>query len=886
MQIGDRLVDRYEVVRPIGAGGMGEVYQARDTRLGRNVAIKVLPAAVECDPDRLARFEREARAIAALNHPNICALYDVAEDNGRAFLIMEFLEGETLQQRLARGPLDVDQLVDYGIALADALDLAHRQGLIHRDLKPANIFVTTRGQVKMLDFGLARIVDNDGDETRMPGGLTDAGTAVGTLGYMSPEQLRGLQVDGRSDLFSLGAVLYEMATGRRAFGGNTNAVVSAAILHEASPRPGAARLDLPARLDETILKTLEKDLDLRCQSAAELRADLKRVKRASEPSAAAPPGSMPSATAGASPGSLTMPVAPVLSDAQEAVSLAKRHPMTLAITALVVVGLVAGGIWLAQRSALPVFHRLTFRSGIVYSAMFTPDDQTIVYSAAWQDAPLELFSTRMDSHESRSLGFPSALLLSMSRLSEMALSIHPRGSVAGLGGMHGTLARVPLAGGAYHAIVDDVSLADWTPDGGDLAVVRAVGGRNRLELPAGHVIYETANNILAMRLSPSGDRAALALHAPGFGTDGSIAIVDRTGKQTDLTHGELGDFADLAWAPSGREIWFDFGIAGGDSLEAVDLAGHRRTLLRLPGRFQLFDVSRDGRALINKTNWRVAVYGVTPGQQTERDFSWLDVSEVDDVTPDGTTLVITEFGEGGDPRRWSIYLRKTDDSPAVRLGDGQAMAISPDGTRVLAMTRTAGPQLVLYPTGPGEAVRIPNHGISDYFMAVWLPDGKHILFTGVAPDGAQRCYFESVDGTEFRALSPAGFSLALAQPAGARAPDGHSFVAIDANHVARILSLDGSAKPRSIPGIQPWETPLRWSADARSLYVARLDVTPVKIERLDLTTGARTLWKVLMPAEPAGVQSLYAVQISPDRGWHFYSCWRVLSDLYAVDGLK
>ena len=271
----------YEIGAPLGAGGMGEVYEARDTRLDRIVAVKVLPFELAGDAAARARFDREARAIAALNHPNICALHDVGHDGGRDFLVMERLEGETLQQRLLRGPLGVPQVLDFGIALADALDAAHARGLIHRDLKPGNVFITSRGVPKILDFGLAKsLAESASDVTRrVDDALTVSGTSVGTIAYMSPEQLRAEPLDVRTDLFSVGLVLYEMATGKRAFTGSTSAVISAGILSQEPPAPRSFRADLPARLEEAILKTLEKDLTLRCQTAAELRADLTRARR-------------------------------------------------------------------------------------------------------------------------------------------------------------------------------------------------------------------------------------------------------------------------------------------------------------------------------------------------------------------------------------------------------------------------------------------------------------------------------------------------------------------------------------------------------------------------------------------------------------------------------
>ena len=294
----------YEIGARIGAGGMGEVFRAVDTRLDRPVAIKVLPLDRVADPEARARFEREARSIAALHHPNICAIFDVGlgDPTQPPYLVMELLEGQTLQDRLLKGPLDLDEVVEHGVALADALDSAHTRGLIHRDLKPANVFLTSRGIPKILDFGLAKpVVDADSDVTRRSADLTELGTTVGTIAYMSPEQLRAEPLDVRSDLFSLGLVLYEMATGQRAFAGATSAVISAAILAQEPPLPRSIRQDLPQRLEDAILKALEKDRNLRTQSAAELRADLQRIRRQSGAQSLSTPITTASSAAAAAP---------------------------------------------------------------------------------------------------------------------------------------------------------------------------------------------------------------------------------------------------------------------------------------------------------------------------------------------------------------------------------------------------------------------------------------------------------------------------------------------------------------------------------------------------------------------------------------------------------
>ena len=488
----------YEIVAPIGAGGMGEVYRAKDTRLDRDVAVKVLPAKSVGDAQAEARFDREARAIAALSHPNICTLHDIGRHDGHSFLVMELLDGETLHQRLARGPLEIGALVDHAINLADALDTAHARGMLHRDLKPANLFLTSRGQIKILDFGLTKAIELSDDATRMADGLlTDAGTAVGTIGYMSPEQLRGETIDARSDLFALGVVLYEAATGQRAFQGSTGAVVSHAILGEHPVAPRTIRPDLPVKFEETILKALEKDRDVRCQSAAELRADLKRVKR-DLPANVARPAIAPSATldhlsASASiapPGaaSTTIPAAPASapasSDTQLVVGLVKRHRLAAVAAIVVIMGAIAAGVWLANRgtpaspTAVPAtalqIQPLTF-TGNTASGVLSPDGKFVAYlrREGRDNTEFALWVRQLTSES-------DVQIVPMVPGREfVGLAVTPDGGYVDFvaredGVAQPDLWRVPFLGGTPRRIVTGVwSATAWAPDGRHMAFIRS-----------------------------------------------------------------------------------------------------------------------------------------------------------------------------------------------------------------------------------------------------------------------------------------------------------------------------------------------------------------------------------------------------------------------------
>ncbi len=848
---------------------MGEVYWARDIRLSRSVALKVLPESLSLEKERLQRFEKEARAASALNHPNIVTIYEVGVSDGTSYIAMELVEGRTLRELIHTGPLNLRRLLPLAAQLADGLAKAHEAGIVHRDLKPENVMVTKDGLVKILDFGLAKLTqagEQVAEESQLPTmtRATEPGTILGTVGYMSPEQVSGRVLDSRSDQFSLGSILYEMASGKRAFERGTKVQTLSAIIDEEPEAIGKVNPKLPANFCWIVERCLAKEPEGRYASTKDLARDLATLRDHSSE----------------------------ISIAADLQAPARRKARPLRLGGQILAALASGAALLfvgnrigekgALEGPLPGFRQLTFRRGYITGARFGPDGQTIVYSAAWDGKPSEVFTSRVDSPEWRPLGISPAGILAISSTGEMAIAL---GCEERVGTCHGTLARVPLAGGAPREVLDDVGSADWSPDGKELAVTHVVNGKYRLEYPIGKVIYQTNGSLGHLRLSPDGKFLAFVEHTERGSTGGTVCVVDREGHRRTITP-EFGNVAGLAWTPEGDGVAFSGAVSGARRwLNVVKLSGQARSLARPPGNTLLSDISRDGRALVIAGYARCEIVAPGEGDPRGQKISWFDWSEPVDLSADGRSLLFRESGEGVGGK-YTTFLRRLDGSDPSRLGEGRALALSPDLKWALVGLSHPAPHLALLPTGVGQPRDLPGGNVSLYHWALWFPDGRRIVFAGEEKDRLPRTYLQDVDGGPPRPFGEEGLRISIVSP------DGRQLAGTTLDGRALLFSADGNGRDaRPIAGVEPDEFFVQWSADGKAIYVRGTEENPLTLYHVDLQTGKRTLWKQLRPGEEAGFLHFGSgprsgVRMTPDGRALVYSYWTRQADLYLVEGLQ
>ncbi len=838
----------YEVGALLGAGGMGEVYRARDPRLGREVAVKILSAGAAGSPDRLRRFEDEGRALAALNHPNILSVLDVGSENGAPYVVFELLEGVSLGDRLRRGPLSPRKAVEQVVQVCQGLAAAHAKGIVHRDLKPSNLFLTSGGSVKILDFGLAKLserlsLEGEPDDSRTRSTATGQEAVLGTVGYMSPEQVRGRPADARSDLFSLGATFYEMLTGRRAFQGETSADTLSAILNHEPPEITGPVESFPPALVRIVHRCLEKDADERFQSARDLGFALEALALSSR------------------------------TGSETAVPRARSRRRWLIGAAGATLLAVGGALGLALspttgQRPLPTIQQLTFRRGTVDWARFTSDGKTVVYGAYWDGNSPEIFTTRLESRESRSLGLPPARLLAVSSRGELAILLMKPGDLDVYA--TGTLARgVSLSGGEPRRLLEDVAFADWSPDGRELAVLRRVDGAFQLEYPIGNTIIRPVGWSF-FRLSPGGDKLAIQ-------GDGGLEVYARSGQKLATLAALPSEKAGLAW-DGDDALW----VLAGESQTAhsiwrVTLDGNAHEVYRSVGQLGiLHDASPDGRLLVHQGFERFGVRAKTRGQEHERELGVLSWSGVEAVSDDGRQLLLYENAGGG---AGLSFLRPADGGPPVRLGEGFPLAISPSARWALLGPLPNRLPLSIVPTGAGEIRRL-EAGALERVRFAWFMDEERVVVAASARGEKPRSFLFDGGGAP-KPITPEGvFAVPGSYAAG-------TFLGWDfADGTLTRFSLGGGT-PRPLAGrrVLPPHSPLRAVAGGRSLFIDCGGV-PRKIERLDLMHGIRTPWKTLLPEEAAGVTLMEAVRLTPDGEGYAYTYARFLQDLFVVGGLR
>ena len=794
------LAGRYRIERELGAGGMATVYLAEELKHDRMVAVKVLKPelAVAIGAER---FLAEIKTTANLQHPHILALHDSGEVNGTVYYVMPYVEGESLRDRLDREKqLPVDDALRIAGEVADALQYAHERGVIHRDIKPENILLQ-RGHAVVADFGIALAASRTGGSR-----MTETGMSLGTPTYMSPEQAMGSrEVDARTDVYSLGCVLYEMLIGEPPFVGPTAQSIVAKVVTELPKSMTAQRHTVPAHVDAAVQVALEKLAADRFASAGAFAEAL----RTTGTSARIPVG------------------------ARGTRERDGRRPARLIMGGLVVVAGVAGAFLLGRRAGGEGEPRMTvqprtYRALTIFNARYAANAESFVFSGAVNGNTPALYVVSKAFPEPRKISDSATHLLAVSSKDELAVLVKARYLHHRV--FSGTLAQMPMAGGAAREIATDVHEADWSPDGTLLAIAREVGGKDRLEYPIGTVLYETSGYLSEIRVAPDGQRIAFNEHPEKIDDRGFVAVVDLARMHTALTPA-YSTITGLGWKLDGKSLVFSGSKDGSLSqLEEVGLSGGVRPRRPGVGDATLVDIGRDGRELILRTDALSRMW-LKRGDAPARDISWLDRTFLPVLSADGSLLV---FGDASNVAgaSYATMQQRTDGANAVRLGEGGPMAISPDGQWVLSNAPSDPVRLMLFPVGAGTARRLDHGEFAAVTAGGFAANGTDFVVCGNEKGSAPKCYAGSVKGSAFRAFtSTTGRAFALS-------PDGSDVVIATADSgYRRIAVRDGSA--RAVAGIQSGEVVLRFSPDGKYLWVRNPNALPVQVTRVDVNTGAR-----------------------------------------------
>ena len=848
----------YEILAPIGAGGMGEVYRARDERLKRDVAVKVLPASFSQDADRLRRFEQEAQAAGALNHPNITAVYDLGSHDGAPYIVTELLEGETLRARLSGGAIPVRKATDYAIQIAKGLAAAHEKGIVHRDLKPENLFLTNDGRVKILDFGLAKLTQNENEgaqQTNLPtAAATEPGVVMGTLGYMSPEQVKGKPADQRSDIFSFGAILYEMLSGARAFHRDSAAETMSAILREEPPDLSATNKSVQPGLERIVRHCLEKNPEERFYSTRDVAFDLEALSGLS------------------SSGAVVAAAGPSV--------MRRGVPAVAAVLGLVVAAVA--GYWFHSRkgpAAPPSFHQLTFRRGVISSGRFGSDGKSVIYSAAWDGGATEIFLGRSDGPDARPFGLKNADVLAVSPPARL-----PSASTPGRrehSRAPGRWRAWPRPGAALRErSLENVEYADFPPDGKDIAIVRVVSSKCRLEYPIGKVIYETRGWIGEPRFSARGDRIAFIDHPTVNDDGGAVAIVDLAGKKTTVT-------PLYASARGARVVARRFGnlVHGGRRGRQPRAAGGDA------GRARAGPVPRHRRA---HGRGRVPRRTAPPGTLPEPDRARR--TRARRPVRAGSVLVRLE------PHGRPVAGRPHGAVQRERRGRRPGLLGLPPRDRRFAGHSPGRRQRLFHLSGrqAGALHRASDDRPADGHLSrrdrerrrscrfrTFAPGGRSGSRTGATSSWRRsktghggRVYLVDSEGGNPRPLTAEGVGGAF------RGYDGKHFFGRDADRQYKLFPVEEGGGTLPVAGIEPGDTVVGPSDRTGLVYVRRGTDLPARIVLVDIATGHEEKWKDLAPADMTGIVGVYGTRITPDGRGYAISYARVLSDLYVVDGVR